>query len=81
VRRAGAARPRAGVVSEEAGMDDAYCLFVTVSCMLTLMLPSAAQPLFALLVFGLALTALTGAPPAHPTRSAYPHRGGVHDGP
>ena len=43
-------------------MDDAYCLFVTVSCMLTLILPSATQPLFALLAFALAVTAaLAGA--------------------
>ena len=47
-------------------MDDTYCLFVTVSCMLTLILPSAAQPLFALMTFGLAVAALTCTEPTRP---------------
>ena len=38
-------------------MDDTYCLFVTFSCMLTLILPGPAQPLFALLAFALAIAA------------------------
>jgi hypothetical protein len=58
-------------------MDDAYCLFVTFSCMLTLILPSAAQPLFALVAFALAVTALTSAGREHPARPTQPHRGGV----
>jgi len=58
-------------------MDDAYCLFVTVSCMLTLILPGPAQPLFALLAFGLAVTALTSAGQARPTRPTQTRRGGV----
>jgi hypothetical protein len=58
-------------------MDDAYCLFVTVSCMLTLILPSAAQPLFALLAFALAVTALISAGRERPARPTQPRRGGV----
>jgi hypothetical protein len=58
-------------------MDDTYCLFVTVSCMLTLILPSAAQPLFALMAFGLAVAALTCTEPARPTSPARSRPGGV----
>jgi hypothetical protein len=58
-------------------MDDTYCLFVTVSCMLTLVLPTAAQPLFALMTFGLAVAALTCTEPTRPTSPAQSRRGGV----
>jgi hypothetical protein len=60
-------------------MDDLYCLFITVSCMLTLMLPTVAQPMFAMLAFGLAVAAWRGATPAtgHPQRPMGRRRGGV----
>jgi hypothetical protein len=58
-------------------MDDTYWLFVTVSCMLALVLPSAAQPLFALMAFGLAAAALTCTGPTRPTCPARSRGGGV----
>jgi hypothetical protein len=51
-------------------MDDADCLFITVSCMLGLILPSAAQPLFALLALGLVILALTSGMRTSPRRPA-----------
>jgi len=54
-------------------MDDAYCLFVTArACSPDSAGP--AQPLFALLAFGLAVTALTSAGQARPTRPTQTRR-------
>jgi len=58
-------------------MDDAYCLFVTLACILTLVMPSAAQPLLALVAGGLALAAALTSGPAHPTNPPRRQQRGV----
>jgi hypothetical protein len=37
--------------------DDAYCLFVTFACILTLAMPASAEAVFAAFAFALAVTA------------------------
>jgi len=38
--------------------DDVFCLFVILACVLTLVIPARAQPLFAVFAFALAIAAL-----------------------
>lgn len=58
-------------------MDDAYCLFVTLACILTLVMPSAAQPLLAVLAAGLAVAAALTPGPTHPTNLTRPQQRGI----
>jgi hypothetical protein len=54
--------------------DEVFCLFVILSCILTLAMPAAAQALFAVLSAALAVAALVSPRPTDDTRHSAERR-------